>query len=171
MTLDELIAREAIRDCVARVARGEDRRDAGLISGAYWPDAQVDLGIFAGGFTEYLAFVVPGSDAIPVTTHELAQSLIMIEADTARGETRVTSYHRIDMGGEHRDMVLGGRYLDRFERRGGEWRIAARTMLYDWLRNDGVSVDWSQGVLGTPFLAGHYTGAAKGDHSETFFAG
>lgn len=170
MTLDELIAREAIRDCVARVARGEDRRDAGLISGAYWPDALVDLGIFAGGFAEYLAFVVPGSDAIPVTTHALGQSLIVAETDAARVETHVTSYHRIDMGAEHRDVVLGGRYLDRFEQRGGEWRIAARTMLYDWLRDDGVSVDWAQGVLGTPFLAGHYTGAAKGDHSERFFA-
>lgn len=169
MTLDELIAREAIRDCVARVARGEDRRDAALISGAWWPDARVDLGIFAGSFADYLAWVVPGSDAIPVTTHELAQSLIVTEGDAARVETHVTSYHRIDMGAEHRDIVLGGRYLDRFERRGGEWRIAARTMLYDWLRDDGVSVDWSQGVLGTPFLAGHSIGAAKGDHSEAFF--
>ena len=28
---------------------------------------------------------------------------------------------------------MAGRYLDRFEKRGDEWRIAARTVVYDWL--------------------------------------
>ncbi len=30
------------------------------------------------------------------------------------------------------DDVLGGRYIDRFERRDGEWRIARRVLLLDW---------------------------------------
>jgi hypothetical protein len=42
-------------------------------------------------------------------------------------------------------------------------------MLYDWFQDFGVSVDWSQGVMGLPFSAGHCTGRAVGDHSETFF--
>jgi hypothetical protein len=42
-------------------------------------------------------------------------------------------------------------------------------MLYDWLRDFGESVDWSQGLLGMPFLTTHSVGAARGDHSETFF--
>jgi SnoaL-like domain len=37
--LTSVIDRETIRDCLARVARGEDRRDAVLLSSAYWPDA------------------------------------------------------------------------------------------------------------------------------------
>lgn len=28
---------------------------------------------------------------------------------------------------------LAGRYLDHFSRRAGEWRIAARTVVYDWI--------------------------------------
>jgi len=28
--------------------------------------------------------------------------------------------------------VIAGRYVDRFENRDGEWRIARRTGLYDW---------------------------------------
>jgi hypothetical protein len=73
------------------------------------------------------------------------------------------------MGTEERDTVIGGRYLDRLEKRGGEWRIAGRTMLYDWFRDFGVSVDWSQGVMGLPFSADHYTGRAAGDFSVQFF--
>ena len=43
--LDNLIDRERIRDCLARLSRGEDRRDAELIGGSYWPDATDDHGI------------------------------------------------------------------------------------------------------------------------------
>lgn len=167
--LRALLEREQIRECIARLARGEDRRNAALISASYWPDSITDYGVFAGSFKEYLAWVVPGSPAIPVTQHVLGQSYIELKGDSARVETQVTSYHRVNMGEEERDTVIGGRYLDRLEKRGGEWRIAERTMLYDWFRDFGVSVDWSKGVMGLPFSAPHYTGRAVGDHSETFF--
>ena len=163
------IDREKIRDCLARLARGEDRRDAQLIRGCYWPDATDDHGIFTGTFEEYLAWVVPGSPATPVTLHTLGQSLIDLKGTAALVETHLTSYHRIDMGAQASDLVIGGRYLDRMEKRGSEWRIAHRIMIYDWLRDFGESVDWSKGVLGTPFLSDHAVGAARGDFSETFF--
>lgn len=79
--LKYLIDRERIRDCIARVSRGEDRRDADLISSSYWPDAAVDHGVFLGTFKEYLAWVVPGSPAIPVTLHTLGQSLSDVKGD------------------------------------------------------------------------------------------
>jgi hypothetical protein len=168
--LTYVLDREKIRDCLARVARGEDRRDGDLISSAYWPDATDDHGISAGTFKEYLSWVVPGASSIPDTLHTLGQSLIDVQGDVAVVETHVTAYHRIDMGEQERDVVIGGRYLDQLEKRDQEWRIAHRTMLYDWLKDFGESVDWSQGVLGMPFLAGHYVGSANGDHSVYLLA-
>jgi hypothetical protein len=167
--LDAMLDRDGIRDCLARLARGEDRRNAELITGCYWPEAKLDLGVFVGPFAEYLAWVVPGAPSIPVTLHTLGHSLIESHGATAAVETHVTSYHRIDMGEQHRDIVIGGRYLDRLEKRGGEWRIVQRTMLYDWLSDYGQSADWRQGVLGTPFVSKHSIGTAHGDYSETFF--
>jgi hypothetical protein len=167
--LQVLIERESIRECIIRLARGEDRRDAALISASYWPDSVTDYGVFVGSFDQYLAWVVPGSPAIPVTQHVLGQSMIELKGTAALVETHVNSYHRIDMGTEHRDTLIGGRYLDRVEKRGGEWRIANRVMLYDWFKDFGVAVDWSQGVMGLPFSGDHYTGRAVGDHSEVFF--
>ena len=167
--LKSLLDREKIRECIALLARGEDRRDADLIGASFWPDSTVDFGIFQGSFDEYLAWVVPGSPAIPVTQHVLGQSVIQLQGAETLVETHVTAYHRINMGEEERDVVLGGRYLDRLEKRGGDWRIAKRTMLYDWSQDFGVSVDWSHGLMGTPFSAGHFTGRAVGDYSATFF--
>jgi hypothetical protein len=167
--LSSLLDRESIRDCLARLARGEDRRDAALISGAYWPDATDDHGIFVGTFKEYLDWVVPGAPAVLVTQHILGQSLIELHGERAMVETHVTSYHRIDLGAEERDLVLGGRYLDLMHRRSREWRIAQRTMLYDWQQDLGRSVDWSNGLLGMPFIRAHAVGSARGDHSVELF--
>jgi hypothetical protein len=167
--LTYLLDREQIRDCLARVARGEDRRDATLITSAYWPDAADDHGIWAGTRAEYLDWVVPGAPAVTNTLHTLGQSLIEVRGTEAVVETHVTAYHRIDTGDQEIDVVIGGRYLDRLEKRSGEWRIAHRTMLYDWVRDFGTSVDWSQGVLGMPFRADHYVGRAHGDHSAKGF--
>jgi hypothetical protein len=167
--LKSFLEREKIRDCIAQLARGEDRRDAKLISACYWPDSTSDYGVFLGNFDEYLAWVVPGSPAIPVTQHVLGQSVIDLHGSEARVETHVTSYHRLKMGEEERDTVIGGRYLDRIENRRGEWRISQRTMLYDWFHDFGASIDWSKGMMGLPFSAGHYSGRAAGDYSEIFF--
>lgn len=167
--LRSYLDREKIRDCIARLARGEDRRNADLISASYWPDSTTDYGVFKGSFAEYLAWVVPGADAIKDTQHVLGQSFIELRGDMAQVETQVISYHRVDMGAGDRDTCIGGRYLDRMEKRDGEWRIASRLMLYDWYQDWGQAIDWSQGVMGMPFSAEHFSGRAVGDFSEVFF--
>lgn len=32
------------------------------------------------------------------------------------------------------DVFVGGRYIDKFERRDGEWKIAKRQGVHDWFR-------------------------------------
>jgi hypothetical protein len=167
--LTALLDRGKIRNCIVRLARGEDRRGAELIRASFWPDATIDLGVFAGSFDEYLAWVVPGSPAIPVTQHVLGQSVIEHSGDTALVETHVTAYHRVTAEDGDRDTVIGGRYLDRLDKRGVQWRIGQRTMIYDWYQDFGRSIDWSQGLMGVPLHADHYVGRAVADRSETFF--
>ncbi|MGH6745265.1 SnoaL-like protein [Novosphingobium sp. PhB55] len=169
--IQTLLDREAIRDCVARLARGEDRRSADLIRSCWWPEARFDYGVYAGDFDAYLAWVVPGADAIKDTQHLIGQSVIELDGDSARVESHVFSYHRVDMGEGDRDTCIGGRYLDTFEKRDGQWRIADRVMLYDWEQDWGAAADWSKGVMGYPFTAEHFPGRAKDDFSERWFAG
>jgi hypothetical protein len=164
--INELLDREKIRTCLARLARGEDRRNAELIAGAFWPCASVAQGVFSGSFDEYLAWVAPGSADIPVTQHVLGQSLIDLHSDTAIVETHVLAYHRVAAAGCDRDTVIGGRYLDWMEKIGDEWRISRRTMIFDWCQDLGEAADWSAGLMGTPFDTNGHTGRAHGDPSE-----
>jgi hypothetical protein len=162
-----LLDRDGIRECITRLARAEDRRDAGLLRAVCWPDFTCDHGISAGTLDDYQSWVVPGSAAIPVTQHALGQSLIDVHGDAAVVETHVTAYHRMVGDGGANDVVIGGRYLDRMQKRDGEWRIAHRTMVYDWYRELGASFDWSQGLMGAP-LPERYLGRATGDLSGAF---
>ncbi len=166
----EVVAEHHIRKCLAFLARGEDRRDAAMIRRCFWPEASVNFGIFVGSFDEYLAWVVPGTDSIPVTLHTLGQSLIQLRGTSAKAETHVSAYHRIDFGEAEHDIILVGRYLDVMDERDGEWRITMRTMVYDWTRDLGTSVNWSHGLMGMPFIRGKPIGSAHHDLSEAFFS-
>ena len=90
--------------------------------------------------------------------------LIEVNGDVAHGETYFVAYHRFDeTNGEDleaalrsqgqnpqdlawpeggSELLLGGRYLDRFERRSKVWKIAYRKMINDWCRAQPVAQDW-----------------------------
>ena len=168
--LREFVERGRIRQCLERLARGEDRRDAAMISASCWHDSITDYGVFRGDFAAYLDWVVPGADAMKDTQHVLGQSYIELGGDSAKVETHVVSYHRVEYApGDEHDTCIGGRYLDVFAKRDGEWRIASRTMLYDWYQDWGQAIDWSQGVMGLPLSHEHFAGRARGDYSVEFF--
>ena len=44
--------------------------------------------------------------------------------------------------------VVGGRYLDRFERRDGQWKIAHRLYVMDWNINGASTAEWQHGLFG-----------------------
>ena len=169
--VEYFVAKAQIRDAIERLARGEDRRDAILIGSAYWPDSVTDYGVFSGSFAEYLDWVVPGSPALPVTQHLLGQSYTVVTDDlqSARVETQVFSYHRVDHGEQHKDTCIGGRYLDQFECREGDWRILSRLMVYDWYQDLGEAIDWAQGLMGQTLSSPQFIGSAADDVSRRFF--
>lgn len=158
---------EAIRNCVARLACGEDRRSADLIRSSWWLEAHFDYGVYSRDFEAHCAWVVPGPEAIKDTQHVIGQSFMEIDGAPASAESHVFSYHRADMGLGDRDTCIGGRYLDRFEKRGGgKRRIIDRVMLYGWEQDGGAASDWSKGVMGYRFTEEHFTGQAKDDVGE-----
>lgn len=147
--LDTLLAKDAIRDLAARYMRGQDRLDPDLHLSTFWPDATTDYGIFQGSGPAFVDFAQALLATHLANQHIIGQHLIEVEGDRAFGEVYYYAFHRVIEQGVPVDMVISGRYLDRYERRGGEWRFAHRSELVDWARKDPAA----DGFLATDLAA------------------
>jgi len=127
-----LLDRSAIQDCLARYARGLDRHDEALVLSAYFEDAVDRHGQFTGSPRELAAWGAGQHESVwDAHQHFLSNTTIELDGDLAHVETYVMFVQR-RRGGAVVDFG-GGRYVDRFERRAGEWRIAARVLVMDWV--------------------------------------
>jgi hypothetical protein len=133
--LQELLDREAIRDCLYRYCRGIDRLDAEALRSAYWPDGTDRHGAYQGsakGFIDHALLKLPLAGRM---IHLIGNILIELRGDVAAVESYFQAIQaERDAQGQPLETFLCGRYVDRFERRAGEWRVAARTVVYDWVR-------------------------------------
>jgi SnoaL-like protein len=138
--LTELLDREAIRDCIYRYCRGIDRADEASLRSSYWPDATDRHGPYSGpveGFFQWVGEVWK-TDARNV--HQVSNILIEFR-DTSNAV--VESYFNALQRGPGKDgivrqFLIAGRYCDRFEKRGREWRVAQPVLAYDWLEEQPV---------------------------------
>jgi SnoaL-like domain len=134
-TLEALVAAEAIRQAACRYSRGVDRLDPALMKSAYHPDATDDHGVYVGNAHEFCDWVIArhqGKDG--ATMHCILNHAIELDdANRARGEVYNVTYRvrSEDDGAETLDTAWG-RYVDRYERREGEWRIAHRTWVHEF---------------------------------------
>lgn len=144
-----LLARQEIADVIYRYARGIDRLDFEQVRACYHPDAYDDHGSMKGNVDEFIAAASSFLTRWTATQHFMGNMLIEIEGDLARAETYAVAYHRReDAAGNGKDDVLGIRYVDRFERREGVWKIAHRVVATEWRRVDPVVGARGRGEVG-----------------------
>ncbi|CNG60641.1 Putative lumazine-binding [Mycobacterium tuberculosis] len=127
--------REAIREVLARYSRGIDRIDPDLIRSVFHPDAHDDHGPFKGSPEEFIEWIVPFMRSeYFATSHHMTTHSIDLDGDVAYAETyAIVSQFKI-RDGEQYETVANARYIDRLERRDGEWRIADRLVVTDSAR-------------------------------------
>jgi ketosteroid isomerase-like protein len=128
--LDALLDKQDVRECVERFCRGMDRFDRETYLSAFWDDAEMAAGPFVGNAADCWDWAVPMHEQGQILTHHaLLQSNIDLAGDTAHCE----SYYLFVARNRDESLVTaGGRYIDRMERRDGEWRIAVRTNVIEW---------------------------------------
>jgi hypothetical protein len=136
MDESRLADRFAIQDALARYARGIDRRDWATLRSAYHPDAEIDQADYKGGIDGLIDFIAPRHKLVEQSMHMLTNTLVEFDGDgSALVETCYLAFLRgrrpEDPEGGLVETRALGRYLDRFERRAGEWRIARRTVVFD----------------------------------------
>lgn len=124
---------EAIKKVHLRYCRGVDRMDFDLIRSCYHPDAIDDHGEFVGGIDAFIEYARENLPTFLSTNHCVCNQLVEVEGDIAFAEHYGIAYHRLPAaaGIKEKDWIATIRYVDRFERRDGEWRIAHRRSLVD----------------------------------------
>ena len=128
--LEVLADKQALQELVLRYARAVDRKDFDRLKALYHPDARHDHGgMFAGGPGELIAWLKQSMVNMD-TQHLVANSLFVIDGDTAKGEVYTINFHHFP--GTSSNYIAGGRYLDRYVRHEGRWVFQQRTRVVDW---------------------------------------
>lgn len=133
----DLAARRDIITAIQNYMRGQDRLLPDLHRSAFHLDGHVDCGIFKGPPAAFVDFAQDFLAGMKASQHLLGQIQIDFDGtDAADGEVYFIAWHRIVEDGAEKDLLMAGRYIDRYERRDGRWAIARRHELIDWARTD-----------------------------------
>lgn len=145
MTIEEVAAHIAIQQILYRYCRGVDRGDRALLASVYHDDAIDAHGAWTGLGRDFADYLVPAMDAVPVVgQHHITNMLIDLDGDSANVESAFLALHPESReNGQPGHIFVGGRYLDRFERRAGQWKIASRTVVIDVSQVLEAGRDWA----------------------------
>jgi hypothetical protein len=120
-----LTDRQAILDCIVRNSRGNDRFDAELVASSYHADGVHEIGSRTIDGPHYGEHANEAHGTMcERNLHNVTMHSCEIDGDTAHAESYVIGLF-LDKG-EQTSRILAGRYIDRLEKRDGEWRIVVR---------------------------------------------
>jgi hypothetical protein len=134
-----LMDRQAILDCIARHARGHDRHDVELLTAAYHSDGVDEHGYAINSGPKYAAWANAAHTAgSKLHLHNITTHICDIDGDIAYCE----SYVLVGLlnQDEKSARLINGRYIDRLERRDGQWKIALRRSTVDLLISGDASI-------------------------------
>jgi hypothetical protein len=148
--LRALLDKQALSELVIRYARGVDRNDREMVLACFHPDAFLHYNTFQGNAVDFYeqlwASTESGAGGIPRGQHVVTNALFEVRGDVAYGESYLESRRAglgtTRAGAESQTTGPGfpieriGRFIDRFERRDGEWRIASRRVAMEWMPED-----------------------------------
>jgi hypothetical protein len=150
-SLEQLSAREEIRDILHRYCKGIDRRDWPLVRSCFADDHVHKHAEYQGPPDEFIGFASQVLEHVPCTHHSISNVHISLSDDgnSATTEANFVAYHYIEPGhpafapcqthGKSTDWIVAGRYCDRLEKRDGSWIIVRREAFHDWERSEEAS--------------------------------
>jgi hypothetical protein len=155
--LQEMIDEFELRKLVHAYCRAVDRGEFEQLRGLYHHDATDAHGGFSnGGADDFLAQLERTRPYIRSMQHNVTTVNFVIDGCRAEGEVYTIATHTLAGRDNDLDVIVGGRYLDKYEKRDGSWKFVDRTIVTDWAHvNDPSSVDLSHPITrdsprGTP---------------------
>lgn len=152
--MQEMTDRQAILDCIKRNSRGNDRFDVELVTSSYHADGIHELGEKHISGREYGEHANNSHGKLfDANLHNVTMHMCEIDGDVAHAESYSLGIF-LDKGGETA-RILAGRYIDRLEKRDGEWRIALRRATVEVALQGGAMLPNGIGLPGSGYLRGN----------------
>ncbi|MBM4220093.1 MAG: nuclear transport factor 2 family protein [Gammaproteobacteria bacterium] len=166
--LQELLDKQALQELVHAYCNAADRHDHAKMRALYHEDAIDDHGHFAKGpAMEFIDKLPEIQKAMDILHHNVTTTNFKLDGDRAEGEVYILAFHKVKDGGAGYDVLIGGRYFDKYEKRAGVWKFSHRAIVADW----AYPASPSAVKLDHPFLAGAYIGKpGPADPSYNFFS-
>jgi hypothetical protein len=131
--LDEMLDDYALRKLVHAYCRAVDRGDFETLRSLYHDDAEDSHGSFSSGSVDtFLRTLAETRPYIRSMQHHITTTNFAISGDIAEGEIYSIATHSFATGNGDTEVVVGGRYLDKYERRDGAWKFITRCIVTDW---------------------------------------
>jgi len=134
--IETLLAKQEIYELACRYSRGLDRLDADLLLSVFHLDGWCEYGFSNCPAREFVTFCIGALQAHEANQHMIGNTLIEVEGDEAFGEVYFNAYHKVRGENGFEDIIIAGRYLDRYEKRDGHWKMAYRSERVDWSRTE-----------------------------------
>ena len=121
--LEALLDKQAIQELVYAYCNAADRHDFDKMRSLYHEDAIDEHGKFAKGpaaeFLDKLPEIQKGMD---ILHHNVTTVNLKLDGNRAEGEVYIIAFHKVKDGGKGFDVLIGGRYFDKYEKRAGTWK-------------------------------------------------
>lgn len=138
-----LTDRQAILDCITNNSRGNDRFDAELVASSYHTDGVHEIGRNVIPGQKYGEHANHAHKAMcEQNLHHVTMHSCEIDGNVAHAESYVIGLF-LNKGTET-SRILSGRYIDRLEKRDGQWRIVVRRATVE------VILEGTAAMLNTP---------------------
>ncbi len=139
MDIQTLLDKEAIRTLVLKYSRAADRHDDVAMRQLYHEDAKDDHGSYFSGLAmEFIDRLPEIQKPFTILHHNVTTHNIELDPNNpnfAEGEVYILAMHQAQTpDGQLMDFIIGGRYLDKYEKRNGDWKFSHRAILADWCK-------------------------------------
>lgn len=165
--LQSLLDKQDITELIHCYCNAADRHDHEKMRQLYHEDALDDHGAFFKGLAmEFIEKLPDIQSPMMILHHNITTVNISLDGDYGEGEVYILAFHQVQTDDQPLDLIIGGRYFDRYEKRDGVWKFSHRAVVADWATLNNPSTV----CLDHPMIKGSHIGRpGPEDPSYAFF--
>lgn len=138
----DFLEKHKIVEVLYRYCHACDHMDEEALRSCFHPDSHHTHGPYDGPTSDWIPAALQWLKGRVAVSHMVTNPLITVIGKRAVSDCHFVAYNRLPRAGNTaEELVVKGRYIDRFENRDGTWKIAHRLGIHDLERVYEISAD------------------------------